>query len=86
MSLSTEARKIVKVLEAHPNCHIHYFANQMWSIYTDKKTFEKYWQGGDGDQDLSEIEIMEGSDFDSTYCPPLTEALAYLTKKTTSSI
>lgn len=84
--ISTEARRIVKVLQEHPNAHIHYFDNQMWSIYTDKKTFEKYWENGNGDKDLSEIEVLEGSDFDSTYCPPLTEALAYLTEKTTSSI
>lgn len=74
------------MLKQHPNAHIHYFDDRMWSMYTDKKTFEKYWMNGDGDGDLSEIELMEGDDFDSTYCPPLTEALAYLDEKSTSSI
>jgi hypothetical protein len=85
-NLSDEAKVIVKQLKKHPNAHIHYFADRMWSMYADKKIFEKYWEKGDGDKDLSEIEIMQGDDFDSTYCPPLTEALMYLNGKTTSSI
>lgn len=84
--ISAEARKIMKVFEEHPHAHVHYFADQMWSIYPDKKTFDEYWQKGNGDKDLLEIEIMEGSDFDSTYCPPLTEALSHMHGITTSSV
>lgn len=86
MTLTEEAKPIVKLLKKYPNAHIHYFADRMWSMYPDKKTFDKYWKDGLGDKDLLEIELMEGYDFDSTYCPPLTEALAYLAGKTTSSI
>lgn len=86
MTLSEEAKEIVRNLKKHPNAHIHYFADRMWSMYPDKKTFEKYWQQGNGDKDLLSIQIMEGDDFDSTYCPPLTEALLYINGKTSSSI
>lgn len=84
--MSEEASLILKALRKHPKAHIHYFAENMWSMYPNRKVFEEYWMGGDGDKDLSEIEIMEGNDFDSTYCSPLVEALMHLQGKTTSSI
>lgn len=84
--ISAEAKRIVKVLKMYPNAHVHYFAPTMWSIYPSKEQFEEYWENGDGDKDLSEIEVLEGSDFDSTYLPPLTEALLYMEEKTGSSI
>ena len=86
MTMTPEAKKIVKALKQHPHAHIHYFDNMMWSMYTDKKTFEKYWMNGDGDSDLSEIEIMEGNDFDSSYLPPLVEALLHIQGGSGSSI
>lgn len=84
--MSDEAKQIIKNLKKYPNAHIHYFADRMWSMYPDKKTFEEVWENGDGDGDLSAIEIMEGNDFDSTYVSPLVEALMHMSGKTTSSL
>lgn len=84
--MTPEAKRILKALQKNPNAHIHYFGNMMWSMYPDKKTFDEYYQNGNGDKDLSEIEIMEGNDFDSTYISPLTEALLSITGHTGDSI
>lgn len=86
MSLTPEAKKIVKALKDNPNAHIHYFDNMMWSMYPSKTLFEQYWENGDGDKDLSDIEIMQGDDFDSSYLSPLVEALLHIENKTGSSI
>lgn len=86
MALTHEAKLIVKALREHPKAHIHYFDNMMWSMYPNKKKFEAYWENGNGDKDLLEIEIMQGDDFDSTYLSPLVEAMLYLSGKSGSSI
>ena len=84
--MDTELRKIKKLFKQYPNAHIHYFSNHMWSMYPNKEIFEEYWQNGDGDQDLSEIELMEGNDFDSDYIPMVVKAIIEESGKTASSI
>lgn len=84
--MDAEIRKIRKILKQYPNAHVHYFDNHMWSLYPDKETFEKYWEGGEGDKDLSEIELMEGNDFNSDYVPTIVRALIEESGRTFSSI
>lgn len=86
MKLTPEAKQIVKALKKYPEAHIHYWDDRMWSMYPSKKEFDKLYLNGDGDADLSEIEVLEGNDFDSSYAAPLTEALCHLTGHTVESI
>lgn len=84
--MSPEVKKIIRELKKHPHAHIHYFADRMWSMFPSKELFDSYYKKGNGFKDLSEIEIMQGDDFDSTYVSPLVEALSSFKGVTTSSI
>jgi len=82
MILTPEEKKIIAVLKKNPKAHVHYWDNQEWSIYENKKEVEKEME-----QDGYEAKILlSGSDFGSDYCPPIVTALLHMQGKTSSSI
>lgn len=90
LKMVNDTLKLIKVLRANPNCHIHYFEHSSFTVYTSLEDFEKLADCDTEQYDTYQenISLWDGDIGDFTgYIPEIVEVLLEVFKSgiTTSS-